>query len=73
MPFSLIVNITTGHYVSYNGNDEQAQEIMQELLTPSTVNSKYSFWKKTDKIVYCPKNLETFVIKNYGEIFVFKP
>jgi hypothetical protein len=80
---TIILNLTTNHWFSYNKgwfsyfNNNNYDLIMSELLTPLQQNECIciddvgsSFWKKTDKIVIVPAHLNAFVIKHYNQIFV---
>ena len=72
---SIIVNLTTNHYVVYNGERKQCNRILRELILRELMykekDHRESFWRKSDKIIDCPWGLENYVRKNYGEIFVF--
>jgi hypothetical protein len=56
--------------VVYNGKRKQSNAILRELMYKEKDHHE-SFWRKSDKIIYCPQNLENYVERNYGEIFVF--
>lgn len=67
------MNNTRGQYFIYN-SDEEYTSIINELTTPFKDNKSdtelFSFWDKTDNIVFVPKHLETYVISKYDRIFV---
>jgi hypothetical protein len=68
---SIIANITTKHYVVYNGEDNEFKKILKELFTKMAPIFRYSFWNPEDKIVFVPKHLELHVMKYYGQVIVF--
>ena len=67
-----IVNLTTQSFIRYsmkNETDKGYNKKLLELLTPEDKGS-YSHWFRSDKIVFCPKNLYHYVEKNYNELYL---
>lgn len=40
------------------------------LLTPPTINDKYSHWSREDKIVISPPHLKHYLKKSYCELIL---
>lgn len=71
-----ILNLTQGEFFRYtreNKEDNGYNKIISDLITPPKIgvleeNDPFSYWAKTDKIVFVPKHLMDHVERNYGEI-----
>lgn len=66
----LILNTTQSTFIRVNGikTMEYIQK-MNELLIPFEKNT-LSHWGKTDKIIIVPENLNNYVEKTYGELYI---
>ena len=57
-------------YYKKNETDNGYNKLLLELLTPPGDNTKFSHWKRTDKIVFCPNNLHNYIEKNFNELYL---
>ena len=72
----LILNLTTQQYFEYD-ETKNYKEIMKQLLKPLTKDEALikedigeSHWRREDKIVFVPQNLNKFVEKKYNKLFI---
>ena len=66
----LVLNVTQGNFIRVDGiNTLEYNKKVRELLTPFEKN-ELSHWSKQDKMVIVPEHLNTYVEKNYGEIYI---
>ena len=69
----LIVNINEKSFFRYNKKNETDtgyNKLLLELLTPPDKDSKISHWFRTDKIVFAPKHIESYVERVYNELYL---
>jgi len=65
-----LLNITCGSFIRVDGiKTPEYNKKLNELLKPFE-KEKISHWNKRDKIVIVPENLNNYVEKRYGEIYV---
>jgi hypothetical protein len=63
--------MTQGSFIRVDGiNTPEYNKKVRELLTPFEKN-ELSHWGKEDKMVIVPEHLNTYVEKNYGEIYIY--
>ena len=66
----LILNMTQGSFIRVDGiKTPEYNKKVGDLLTPFEKN-ELSHWSKEDKMVIVPDHLNTYVEKNYGEIYM---
>ena len=66
----LILNMTQGSFIRVDGiKTPEYNKKVGDLLTPFEKN-ELSHWYKEDKMVIVPDHLNTYVEKNYGEIYM---
>ena len=66
----LVLNVTQGNFIRVDGiNTLEYNKKVRELLTPFEKH-ELSHWSKQDKMVIVPEHLNTYVEKNYGEIYI---
>jgi hypothetical protein len=70
-----ILNLTTGFYAVCQEDGPHHNDIMKKFMTPLTakealLSNDYgtSHWLHTDKIVFVPSHLRTFVSQNYSRL-----
>lgn len=65
----LVLNLTRLSFFCYTKNDKGYNKIVRDLLVPLTAHD-ISTWKRSDKIIIVPSQLNDFVYKNYKELLV---
>jgi hypothetical protein len=66
----LILNLTQSAFIRVDGiKTMEYNQKMNELLTIFEKDD-LSHWNKTDKIIIVPENLNDYVEKIYGEIYI---
>ena len=66
----IVLNMTQGTFIRVDGiKTPEYNKKIKELLTPFEKN-ELSHWSKEDKMVIVPDHLNTYVEKNYGEIYM---
>jgi hypothetical protein len=69
----LIVNINEKSFFRYNKKNETDtgyNKLLLELLTPPDKKTTISHWLRTDKIVFAPKHIESYVERTYNELYL---
>ena len=67
----LILNMTQGSFIRVDGiKTPEYNKKVGDLLTPFEKN-ELSHWSTEDKMVIVPDHLNTYVEKNYGEIYMY--
>jgi len=67
----LLLNMSQGTFIRVDGIETpEYNKKVKELITPFGKDT-LSHWSKEDKMVIVPEHLNTYVEKNYGEIYMY--